>query len=448
MVMRKIFILLAAFLLFLCIHAGFAQDRLYPVVASLNVRSLPSTKSRVITKLPLLRWVEKTQDKQDKEDWTKVSLPSGKTGYVYTRLTSDIWIKVIKKERKLYLLKGAAIEAEYPIALGGNPVDDKNGQGDQSTPEGRFFICEMIKNPQNRNRYGARSMRISYPGIEDARRGLLQKRITKTEYLAIVRQILKAAMPPQTTALGGSIRIHGGGAGQDWTLGCIAMNNKDIIDLYARLPEKNTLVEIYKDRRTDATFNRQGYLNVKCLNGAKKLMLAGCKYTGGATALIKMDYPSGDINPEIGVCTDLVIRALRHGGIDLQALLYEDIITHPGRYPSIAKPNTNIDHRRTRNLKIWFDRHARVLTTVQPALSPESWMPGDIVIMDTGIANGTPYDHIGIVSDKQTSGVPLVINLWTVGCNIENMNLLSGGYPTINGHYRMLHPLDYAAAMP
>jgi len=428
-----------------CIHAGFAQERIYPVVAGLNVRNLPSTNNRIITKLPFLRWVEKTEDKKD---WTKVSLPSGKTGYVYTRLTSDVWIKVIKKERKLYLLKGAAIIAQYPVALGGNPVDDKNVQGDQCTPEGRFFICEMIKNPKNRNRYGARSMRISYPGIEDARRGLLQKHITKAEYLSIVRQISKAQMPPQTTALGGSIRIHGGGAGQDWTLGCIAMHDKDIIDLYSRLPAKNTLVEIYKDRRADAAFNRQGYLNAKCLNGAKKLMKAGCKYTSGATALIKMDYPSGDIKPEIGVCTDLVIRALRHSGIDLQALLYEDLITAPGSYPSIAKANTNIDHRRTRNLKIWFDRHARVLTTALPAQSPESWLPGDIVIMDTGIANGTPYDHIGIVSDKKTSGIPLVINLWTVGWNIENMNLLSGDYPTINGHYRLLHPFDYAAAMP
>ncbi|MDM8516076.1 DUF1287 domain-containing protein [Desulfobacterales bacterium HSG16] len=444
--MNKKLILLTIFLLVSSIQTGFAQNRIYPVVSGLNVRNLPSTKSRIITKLPILRWVATTIDEKG---WTKISLPSGKTGYVYTQLTSDMWIKVIKKERKLYLLKGDTIKAEYPIALGGNPLDDKNIQGDESTPEGRFFICEMIKKPKNRGRYGARSMRISYPNIEDARRGLKQKLITKSEYRSIVRQVSKAKMPPQTTALGGSIRIHGGGAGQDWTLGCIAMHDKDIIDLYERLPEKNTLVEIYKDSQADAAFNRKGYLNEKSFEGAKKLLKAGCKYTTSATALIKMDYPEGDIDPGIGVCTDVVIRALRNGGIDLQALLYEDIIMNPGRYPAISKPNTNIDHRRTRNLKIWFDHHARVLKTVQPssADSKSFWLPGDIVIMDTGVANGTPFDHIGIVSDKKTLGIPLVINLWTIGWDIKNMNLLTGVYPTINGHYRLLHPFDYAASI-
>ena len=75
----------------------------------------------------------------------------------------------------------------------------------------------------------------------------------------------------------------------------------------------------------------------------------------------------GDFDPRIGVCTDVIIRVLRGVGIDSQALLFENIYVHPKHYPKIAKPDTNIEHRRTRNLKIWFDRHALKLTDSPPA---------------------------------------------------------------------------------
>lgn len=81
-----------------------------------------------------------------------------------------------------------------------------------------------------------------------------------------------------------------------------------------------------------------------------------------------------------------------------------------------------------------------------PVKRPEEWLAGDIVLMDTGINNGTIYDHIGIVSqEKNGQGVPLVINLWTVGCELNEMDLLNGDYPKIVGHYRLLHPYYYGA---
>ena len=70
-------------------------------------------------------------------------------------------------------------------------------------------------------------------------------------------------------------------------------------------------------------------------------------------------------------------------------------------------------------------------------------MPGDVVLMDTGIPNGTVYDHIGIVSGGTVRGRPAVINLWTVGWQINEMDLLNGDYPGIVGHYRLTHPFDY-----
>ncbi|MCP3901169.1 MAG: DUF1287 domain-containing protein, partial [Desulfobacteraceae bacterium] len=413
---------------------AFANDRIYPIVSHLNVREQPGLNAEIIDVLHLGKWVE-VIEKND--GWTKIYLSSKKTGYVSNDYISDIWIKVLKKERKLLLFEGNKVKKEYPIALGFNPLDDKVKQGDGCTPEGRFYICEMLDDPKPESKYGARSMRVSYPDIEDARRGLKDGLIKKNDYLKIVRGVHKGQMPTQNTILGGSIRIHGGGIGQDWTLGCIAMNDEDIKSLYSKLPSKRTLVEIYKNRHEDQIINKGESLNNKILKGAKELFKTDCKYTKEATSIIRLKYPMGDIDPSIGVCTDIVIRALRYANIDLQALLYEDIILHPEYYPSILRPNTNIDHRRTRNLKIWFDHNAETLTNTPPKDSPEQWRAGDIVLMDTGVNNGTIYDHIGILSDRKINDVPLVINLWTIGYSLEQMDLLQSDYPKIVGHYRL-----------
>ncbi|MCP4109147.1 MAG: L,D-transpeptidase family protein [Desulfobacteraceae bacterium] len=254
----KILYPVVIFLLFLIIvQNSSAGSQVYPVVAHLNVRSQPSIQSRIISRLTNGKWV---QVRKTHGDWTEVSLNSGDTGFVFNKLVSDLWIKIWKKERKLLLMSGSALLKTYPVGLGFNPNDDKIKRGDGSSPIGRFFVCEMLDNPVPAKKYGARSIRISYPGIEDARRGLKDKFISKSEYLKIVKQIDKAQMPLQNTLLGGSIRIHGGGAGSDWTLGCIAMNDDDIIELYSKLPSRNTLVEIYQGEAEDRKINKKKYL--------------------------------------------------------------------------------------------------------------------------------------------------------------------------------------------
>ena len=437
---KKIFVQIFFVILLVSTNA-IAKDQIYSVTSHLNVREQPNLNSKIIDVLHLGKWV-KVLEKND--DWTKIYLDSKKTGYVSNDFISNVWIKVWKKERKLILLAGDEVKKEYTIALGFNPLDDKVKQGDGCTPEGRFYICEMLDDPKPESKYGARSMRISYPDLEDARRGLKDQHISKHEYLKIVQAVHKGKKPTQNTILGGSIRIHGGGTGQDWTLGCIAMNDEDVISLYSKLPSKRTLVEIYKSQQQDQELNKTWSLNNQILKGAKELFNTDCRYTKEATSIIRLKYPMGDINQKIGVCTDVVIRALRYAGIDLQALLYEDIILHPEHYPNISKANPNIDHRRVRNLKIWFDHHAVSLTITPPNDAPQQWRAGDIVLMDTGVQNGTIYDHIGIVSDQKTNNIPLVINLWTIGYSLEHMNLLGGEYPKIVGHYRLKHLFNYA----
>ena len=137
-------------------------------------------------------------------------------------------IVVYKSERRLELYSDGRLVRIYRIGLGLNPVPDKVRQGDRATPEGDFYV--FTKN--DKSAYYL-SLGISYPNIEDAQRGLRDGLISRAEHDAIVKAIKKKATPPQRTALGGDIYIHGNGASSDWTWGCVALENEDIKELFA-----------------------------------------------------------------------------------------------------------------------------------------------------------------------------------------------------------------------
>lgn len=146
---------------------------------------------------------------------------------------------VVKKEqRELELFDGAKLIKTYKIALGFAPAGDKEKEGDGKTPEGKFYV--FTKNPNSQFHL---SLGISYPGIEDAKRGLKDKTITQAEYDEIARAIKEKRMPLQKTALGGEIYIHGGGNADDWTFGCVALQNEEIEELFKAIPV-GTEVEI------------------------------------------------------------------------------------------------------------------------------------------------------------------------------------------------------------
>ncbi|HVQ38151.1 MAG TPA: L,D-transpeptidase family protein [Pyrinomonadaceae bacterium] len=139
----------------------------------------------------------------------------------------DPHIVVKKSKRELKLYSAGSLVRAYKVGLGLNPVDDKKRQGDRATPEGGFYI--FTKN--NKSAYYL-SLGLSYPNIEDAERGLRDKLISRTQHEAIVKAIKRKATPPQHTALGGDIYIHGNGAGSDWTWGCVALENEDMKELF------------------------------------------------------------------------------------------------------------------------------------------------------------------------------------------------------------------------
>lgn len=113
-------------------------------------------------------------------------------------------------------------------------------------------------------------------------------------------------------------------------------------------------------------------------------------------------YPGGYPPEDVGVCTDVVWRAFRQAGYALRDMVDRDIQTRPLAYPHVMQRDRNIDFRRVRNLRVFFDTYATLLTT--DTAQVEQWQPGDIVIF----GNNT---HIGIVSDKRTrTGRPYILH--------------------------------------
>jgi len=110
-------------------------------------------------------------------------------------------------------------------------------------------------------------------------------------------------------------------------------------------------------------------------------------------------YQTGYPDDQYGVCTDVVANAMKHAGYDLMLLIQEDIAEHPQDY-DITKPDSKIDFRRVKNLKVYFAHIAVSLTLDLSKI--EQWQGGDIVIFQ---------NHIGIVSDhRNKNGVPYIIH--------------------------------------
>jgi len=131
------------------------------------------------------------------------------------------------------------------------------------------------------------------------------------------------------------------------------------------------------------------------VNAAMELTKQKVRYD---PAYYVISYPKGDIPPDRGVCTDVVIRAYRKVGIDLQKEVHEDMVANFNLYPKnwgLTKPDKNIDHRRVPNLMTFFSRKGEVLAI---SSNPDDYMPGDIVCWDLGGG----ITHIGIVVSERS----------------------------------------------
>ncbi|MCO4743831.1 MAG: L,D-transpeptidase family protein [Proteobacteria bacterium] len=143
----------------------------------------------------------------------------------------DLWIQIDKSDRVLSVLSSDTTLVNWPIGLGGAPAGDKIRQGDQKTPNGTFRI--VTRNPKSLYHL---FLGISYPDAADAERGMERGWLTETQSDAIAESEANETKPPWNTTLGGAIGIHGGGSSADWTLGCIALDNPHIEELWDLAP--------------------------------------------------------------------------------------------------------------------------------------------------------------------------------------------------------------------
>jgi len=147
-------------------------------------------------------------------------------------------------------------------------------------------------------------------------------------------------------------------------------------------------------------------------------------------AYFQIGYPNGDVPPNKGVCTDVVIRAYRKLGIDLQKEVHEDMKANFDKYPKnwgLTRPDKNIDHRRVPNLMTFFSRHGIVKKISN---DPKDYQPGDIVCWNLG--GGTT--HIGIVVKKKSMDGQRHLIVHNIGAGQVLADCLFSY--TIIGHYR------------
>jgi len=148
------------------------------------------------------------------------------------------------------------------------------------------------------------------------------------------------------------------------------------------------------------------------------------------SAYVRIAYPNGDPPRDRGVCSDVVVRAFRAAGVDLQKEVHEDMLRNFAAYPhrwGLNAPDANIDHRRVPNLMTFFSRRGKSVPVTQ---RPEDYLPGDVVAWDLGGG----LLHVGLVSDVRASdggGYAIVHNIGA-GARLEDV-LLNW---KIIGHYR------------
>ena len=149
----------------------------------------------------------------------------------------DPKIVVKKSERILELWDGDTLFGSCSIGLGWKPEGTKKTEGDGKTPEGEYYVC--VRNDQSSYYL---SLGVSYPNVSDAEAAFEEGTIDQETYDEIIEANNNKTRPPQKTAMGGEIMIHGCGGDRDWTAGCVAVDD-DIMDiLWQYCPNKTPII--------------------------------------------------------------------------------------------------------------------------------------------------------------------------------------------------------------
>lgn len=146
---------------------------------------------------------------------------------------NGVSIYVSKRLKTLSLKQNGVLIGEYPVSIGASSSDgNKKVEGDMRTPSGQFYVCT-----RNEKSVAYLALGLSYPGIEDAKRGFEEGIISQEQRDEIINANLNGQQPPWETALGGAIMIHGCRVPDGTTHGCVAVDNTvmDVLWNYCNL---------------------------------------------------------------------------------------------------------------------------------------------------------------------------------------------------------------------
>ena len=177
---------------------------------------------------------------------------------------------------------------------------------------------------------------------------------------------------------------------QERTINTVLKNVKSTMKRLKHLLIVCFLLIILKESKSQTAFKTR--LSDSTLTLTKQSVIYDPSY-------FRLDYPNGDVPSDRGVCTDVVIRAYRKVGIDLQQLVHEDMKSNFEKYPKnwgLSQPDKNIDHRRVPNLMTYFSRFGKVLPISQ---NGSDYKPGEIVCWKLGGG----ITHIGLVVNKKSA---------------------------------------------
>lgn len=271
---------------------------------------------------------------------------------------------------------------------------------------------------------------------------------------------------------GGHIRltvlrgVPRGAARSRWTLpvlsvvtflavvGAIALYWVEVFGPIFRKPEPKQTESVILQRlrvigeqaRIEAEIGEPGPVQLAILDAARREVERGVRYSDKYYTLT---FPGGDVPADVGASTDIVVRALREVGLDLQQAINEDRKANPKRYPShrwkSRSIDPSIDHRRVANVFAWLEAHAQSLTTKTDADALRRFHAGDIVMWGAD-GNQLPV-HVGIVSDRRNdAGVPYVIDLNRRDGTATETHLVTDWY--VRAHFRVAEVPQAVAQKP
>ena len=214
-------------------------------------------------------------------------------------------------------------------------------------------------------------------------------------------------------------------------LSYLVIKYKDAVLFYVETEKPKTVFYAedfgFKDIKSNTDFDNDGLDDYSDI-------VEGAKIEAKNKPEYKDGYYQGGYPPDTeGVCSDVIWRAFKNAGYSLKDMVDKDIKENLDKYPRVAgKPDPNIDFRRVKNLKVYFERNHICLTTDLKEI--DQWQPGDIVVMQH-----EGLDHIGIVSDKRNEkGVPYLIHNGGQENREEDiLEILEAYNWPITAHYRL-----------